>query len=123
MREGSARDQRPHPPFAEAKGTFSRKREKVMRCPADTWVTKWTGYMGDTRSRSGSLRRFTVPARGNGEAAQFLLVPIDPADRQIEEADQPMTGLGLLHRDSLAGKGAADVDELALPLDLSVRPH
>src|SRR6476661_5039271 len=88
---------RPHPPFTHAKGTFSRKREKGKRCPADTWVTKWTGYMGDTRSRSGSLRRFTVPARGNGEAAQFLLVPIDPADRQIEEADQPMTGLGLLH--------------------------
>src|SRR4029079_9613682 len=78
--------------------------------------------MGDSRSWFGSLRRFAVPVHGDGEATQFFLVPIDPADRQVKEADQPMTSLGLLHCDGLAGKSAANEDELALPLDLPARP-
>src|SRR5579862_6888820 len=76
--------------------------------------------MGDSGSWFG-LRR--LAALEGGEAAQFFLVGINHPDRHIEEADLPLTGLGLLHGDGLADQGAADMDEVALPLDLAVRSH
>src|SRR5882757_6194189 len=72
------------------------RRACEARCPADRWVTKLTGYMGDSFSCFG-VRRLPVP--GDGQATQFLLVGIDPADRHVEEADLPLTRLGLRQGD------------------------
>src|SRR5882757_2319711 len=87
------------------------RRACEARCPADRWVTKLTGYMGDSFSCFG-VRRLPVP--GDGQATQFLLVGIDPADRHVEEADLPLTRLGLRQGDGFADERLGDVDEAAL---------
>src|SRR5208282_1308508 len=57
-----------------------------LRCPADRWVTKWTGYMGDSGSWFVCVLRLAVPVGGKREAAQFLLDDIDQADGRVVEA-------------------------------------
>src|SRR5260370_41565721 len=88
-------------------------------CPADRWVTKRTGWMGDSFSWFGLGGRSPVPVHGDGRTTQFLFEAIDHADRGVEETDLPVAGFGLFHGDRFADEGAAHVDESALPFDLA----
>src|SRR5712671_3886606 len=92
----------------------------IEGCPADRWVTKQTGWMGDSFSWFGLGCRSGVPVHGNARTAQFSFEAIDHADRGVEETDLPVAGFGLFDGDCLADEGAADVDEGALPFDLAV---
>src|SRR5271157_1029550 len=95
----------------------------ALRCPADRWVTKQTGYIGDSRSWFGFVRRRAVGVSGDSEAAQSLLFRIDQADGRVVEADQPLTVLGLHDRDGFARERDGDGDEIAPPSDFAVRAH
>src|SRR5882724_98520 len=62
---------------------------------------------------------FTAGRPSRREASQFLGPPVDEAEVDGGEADDPVAGLGLGDADRLAGKRLADVDELAAPFDLA----
>ena len=62
---------------------------------------------------------FTAGRPSRREAAQFAGLPIDEAEFDGGEADDPVAGLGLGHADGLAGERLADIDELAAPFDLA----
>src|SRR5450631_4015150 len=85
-------------------------------CPADGWVTKRTGRMGDTCSW------FDLVRRGAGAATQLTCFLVDDADRHVEEAHLPGSVLGFLDGDSFTNESAANVDEVASPFDLAVGP-
>src|SRR5450755_4195961 len=87
-----------------------------VRCPADGWVTKRTGWMGDTCSW------FDLVRRGAGAATQLTCFLVDDADRHVEEAHLPGSVLGFLDGDSFTNESAANVDEVASPFDLAVGP-
>src|SRR5712672_2657467 len=76
--------------------------------------------MGNTHSWFGLLRRLAVPELGDGKPTQPLVAFIDDADGHVEEADLPLARFGLLDGDRLAGECAANVDEVATPLDLAI---
>src|SRR6202035_5491018 len=70
--------------------------------------------MGNTCSWFCPLRRCA------SAATQFACFRVDDADRHVEEAHLPMSGLGFLDGDSFTNESAANVDELASPFDLAV---
>src|SRR5215470_2774498 len=70
--------------------------------------------MGDIRSRFRP-----VPCR-HWATTQLPRGWVDDGDRHLEEAHLPIPVFGLLDGNRLAGESAADVNEIALPLDLAV---
>src|ERR1700756_4314690 len=70
--------------------------------------------MGNTCSWVGLLRRCA------GAATQFACFGVDDADRHVEKAHLPMSGLGFLNGNSFTDESAANVDELASPFDFAV---
>jgi hypothetical protein len=68
----------------------------------------------------GFGRRLGVPSQGDPEPAQFSRLAVDDADRHVEEAGLPRAVFGLLHTDRFARERAANVDQIAPPLDLAV---
>ena len=73
--------------------------------------------MGDTCSRFRP-----VPCRRLA-TTQLPRRLVDDRDRHIEEAHLPISAFGFLNGDRLAGESAADMNEIALPLDLAVGAH
>src|SRR5258707_2876140 len=93
---------------------MERPPTRLLRCPADGWVTKRTGWMGDSCSWFGPVRRCV------GAAPQLTCFLVDDADRHVEEAHLPVSVLGFLDGNSFTDESAANVDEVASPFDLAV---
>src|SRR5262245_38979172 len=69
--------------------------------------------MGNNRSRF-------FPLRSRTGAAQLARLPVDDADRHVEESYLPVSVFGFLDADRLADQTGADVDRVASPFDLTV---
>src|SRR5712692_7663909 len=87
-----------------------------------SWVTLWTGDMGN--SFPDLFRsRFAAPRPGRRKAREFFRLPHDATEVDVGETDQPVALLGLDDPDRLASQRLADEDIVAAPLDRALGAH
>src|SRR5271170_8293254 len=93
------------------------RAQRLARCDQPgTWVTLWTGNMGDSFH---ALFRFAAARPGRRKAEQFFCPSVDDSEIDIAESKEPIAIGGLGDADRLAGERLADEDQIATPLDLA----
>src|SRR5882762_7906502 len=88
----------------------------------DSSLTLQTGHIAD---RCAGLLAvcFGLAGPDRAEGPQGSGATVDAAEREVGEADDPVTGLGLCNTDGLADERLAEEDEIAAPSDLAVGAH
>src|SRR5450432_3853032 len=76
--------------------------------------------MGNRTARIDGLQFFGV---WGGWGSEFSVGLVDGSERNIVEADEPVALFGFLDPDAIPDQGAGDVDEVALPFDLTGAAH